>query len=415
MGEVYLGEDERLGRKVAIKVLPPHYTSDAERIRRFAVEARAASSLNHPHIITIFDIGEDEGRHFIASEFVEGSTLRQLLSAGRIGVSDALDIGIQAASAISAAHEAGIVHRDIKPENIIRRPDGYIKVLDFGLAKLTEAPSVDSTSSSTQSLLETEPGRVLGTLAYMSPEQARGLRLDGRSDIFSLGVVLYELLSGARPFDGVTPTDVLVALIERQPERLSSRVDGIPPEVEEIVFRALEKDSGARYQTASTMLQDLRRAKARIDSAETEAITETRPLDSTDSNENLPTMPMTGVARNPSSPVETDPYATSVSSPVRIAASNADRSGRRSRKWQLAAATALITALAAIAVSFINRSSARIDSLAVMPFSDQKAGYEYLSDGITESLISQLSQLPDSECHLTKLSFCIQGQAGRCS
>ena len=410
MGEVYLGEDARLGRRVAIKVLPPHFTGDAERIRRFAVEARAASSLNHPHIITIFDIGEDEGRHFIASEFVEGSTLRQLLSAGRLKVSDALDIGIQAASAISAAHEAGIVHRDIKPENIIRRPDGYIKVLDFGLAKLTEAPLMDSASGSTQSLLETEPGRVLGTIAYMSPEQARGLRLDGRSDIFSLGVVLYELLSGARPFDGVTPTDVLVALIERQPERLSSRVDDIPPEVEEIVFKALEKDSGARYQTASAMLQDLRRAKARIDSAETEAITETRPLDSTDSIENVATMPMSGLIGNVSSPVGTDPYATSVASSARIAASNAHRSGRRSRKWQLAGAVALIGVLTAVAVSFFNRSSARIDSLAVMPFSDQQPGYEYLSDGITESLISQLSQLPDLSVISRNSVFAFKGK-----
>ncbi len=302
MGEVYLGEDIRLSRKVAIKVLPPDFTGDRERIRRFALEARAASSLNHPYILTIFDIGEENGRHFIASEFVEGLTLRQLLSAGPMSVPDALDIAIQAASALSAAHDAGIVHRDIKPENIIRRPDGYIKVLDFGLAKLTEATETDSMSGPTKSLLETEPGRVLGTIAYMSPEQARGLKLDGRSDIFSLGVVLYELLSGARPFDGATSTDVLVALIEKQPERLSSKTSDIPKEVEDIVSKSLEKDAAARYQTASSMLRDLRRAKARIDSSETEALSETIPLGSNPSFEDLPTVDATAESW-PESPI----------------------------------------------------------------------------------------------------------------
>src|SRR5262249_3322319 len=201
MGEVYLAEDTRLRRKVALKLMPWRFTQDADRARRFEREARAASSLNHPSILTIHEIGAIDNRHFIVSEYVEGETLRQRMEDGKIACGVALDVAIQVASALSAAHAAGITHRDIKPENGMVRPDGLVKVLDFGLAKLSEiqSPPTDSLNR-----LSTEPGMVMGTVSYMSPEQARGLKVDHRTDIFSLGVMLYEMLAGHRPFEGAT-------------------------------------------------------------------------------------------------------------------------------------------------------------------------------------------------------------------
>src|SRR5262245_61326725 len=200
MGEVYLAEDTRLGRKVALKLLPQKFTQDRERVLRFQQEARAASALNHPNIITIYEVGEFEGGHFIATEFIDGQTLRTLMNV-RVKLRAALDVATQVASALAAAHEAGIVHRDIKPENIMARRDGYIKVLDFGLAKLTERFSPDrgavaDSAASTKGLFHSDPWKLMGTARYMSPEQIRGLVADGRSDIFSLGVVLYEMVTG---------------------------------------------------------------------------------------------------------------------------------------------------------------------------------------------------------------------------
>src|SRR5262245_25405381 len=212
MGEVYLAEDTRLGRKVALKLLPQKFTQDRERVLRFQQEARAASAFNHPNILTIYEIGEFEGRHFIATEFIDGQTLRMLMSA-RIKLQAALDVATQVAGALAAAHEAGIVHRDVKPENIMARRDGYVKVLDFGLAKLTERFSPDRTAvaegdASTKGLVDTDPGKLMGTARYMSPEQIRGLETDGRSDVFSLGVVVHEMVTGGAPFDGATPDEV---------------------------------------------------------------------------------------------------------------------------------------------------------------------------------------------------------------
>ena len=394
MGEVYLADDPRLGRKVAIKVLPPQYTADPERIRRFSQEARAASSLNHPHIITIFDIGEDDGRHFIASEFVEGSTLRQLITKARLPITEALDVAMQAASALSAAHEAGIIHRDIKPENIIRRPDSYIKLLDFGLAKLTE--TVDS---NTESLLQTEPGKVMGTVAYMSPEQARGLKLDGRSDIFSLGVVFYELLTGSRPFGGTTTSDAIVSLLERQPAKLSTLINDVHDEVESIIARALEKDVTRRYQTAAEMLRDLKRAKARFDSAETQPYVKSTPLDNT-----VTVTSSTATLPTPAS----DVYATS------LGPSSQTRPASKSRRnWIIIISLATsIIAVAALAWWLSSRSDGRIDTLAVIPFTNESSGRsnEYVSDGITESLINQLSQLPEISVISRNAVFALKGK-----
>ena len=226
MGEVYLARDERLGRKVALKLLPEHLTEDETQLSRFKTEARTASALNHPNILTVHEIGAEGNRHFIATEFIEGITLRALLARGRMNLHDALEIAVQVASALAAAHETGVVHRDIKPENIMLRPDGYAKVLDFGIAKLTEQqPGSDSHEIGTTTL-QTQPGLVLGTARYMSPEQARGQKVDARSDIWSLGVVLYEMVGGIPPFAGETPSDCIASILNDGAATFIRRVAG---------------------------------------------------------------------------------------------------------------------------------------------------------------------------------------------
>ena len=258
MGEIYLAEDVRLGRKVALKFLPESYSNDAERLSRFEREARAASALNHPNILTVYEVGQFEGRQFIATEYVEGETLRQRQLIERLKLNEVLELALQVTAALAAAHQAGIVHRDIKPENIMLRRDGYAKVVDFGLAKLTEtATGTSDTSASTMSQTDTGTGVVMGTTAYMSPEQARGQRLDARTDIWSLGVVLYELLSGRMPFKGGTPSDLIVSILEREPSPLMT-TPVIPSELDWIVRKALRKDREERYQTARELLGDLR-------------------------------------------------------------------------------------------------------------------------------------------------------------
>jgi eukaryotic-like serine/threonine-protein kinase len=216
MGEVYLAQDTRLGRKVALKLLPDFFVNNRDRLTRFQQEARAASSLNHPNIITIFEIGQMDSRHFIATEFIEGQTLRQVMANRSLKATDALDVAVQTAGALAAAHAARIVHRDIKPENIMMRPDGYVKVLDFGLAKLNEGEVLTtSTDSPTMVKVSTNPGVVMGTASYMSPEQSRGQKVDARTDVWSLGVVLYEMVAGRVPFEGETTIDVIAAIVER--------------------------------------------------------------------------------------------------------------------------------------------------------------------------------------------------------
>ncbi|MEK6288658.1 MAG: protein kinase [Acidobacteriota bacterium] len=266
MGEVYLAEDTRLGRKVALKVLPAQFTKDESRLRRFEKEARATSALNHPNILTVFEVGQTEDLHFIATEFIEGKTLRQYAALTRIELSKALDISIQVASALSVAHQAGIAHRDIKPENLMLREDGYVKVLDFGLAKLIgeKGPTTD-TEAATIAKADTAPGTVMGTANYMSPEQVRGLEIDPRTDIFSLGVVLYELIARRRPFDGPTPTDVIVAIVAKEPAPLGQFAPNVPNELERIVTKALAKDREERYQSAKDLLIDLKRLKQRLE------------------------------------------------------------------------------------------------------------------------------------------------------
>ena len=262
MGEVYLAEDTSLGRKVALKLLPKEFTEEPDRVRRFELEARAASSLNHPNIVTIFEVGQVDGRHFIATEYIDGQTLRERLSGGQLEVREALDVGAQIASALEAAHEAGIVHRDIKPENVIVRRDGLVKVLDFGLAKLAERQSGSAGSEAPTLVgMETTPGLVLGTVNYMSPEQVRGLRVDARSDNFSLGVVMYEMVAGRLPYEGATASDVIAAILLNEPLPLARFAQNVPAELERIVAKALCKDREERYQTASELSVDLKSLK----------------------------------------------------------------------------------------------------------------------------------------------------------
>ena len=263
MGEVYLAEDSRLGRNVALKFLPHHYTEDPERVRRFEQEARAASALNHPNIITIYEIGQWNNVSFIATEFIEGQTLRERMQHQRFPIDEAIEIGIQVANALGAAHAAGIIHRDIKPANVMVRSDGYVKVLDFGLAKLTLP---DSAAGSPHAEAKTDPGRVMGTINYMSPEQALGQLVDHRTDMFSLGVVLYEMATGKLPFGGNSDAAVYDALLNKVPEPITSSNAEVPVELETIVNRALAKDREARYQAASELRADLKRLERDTDS-----------------------------------------------------------------------------------------------------------------------------------------------------
>src|SRR6058998_3361669 len=223
MGDVYLATDITAGRKAALKLLPTRFTADAERLKRFQQEARAVVGLNHPNILTVYEIGGDHSTHYIASELIEGETLRQRLMRGRIEVGEAVDVAIQVASALAAAHETGIIHRDIKPENIMLRPDGYVKVLDFGIAKLAEQEA-PATMPEDEALLlvETNLGSILGTVRYMSPEQASGAPVDKETDIWSLGVTLYEMVTGHQPFVGEAPREVMTSIREKQPPPLTS-------------------------------------------------------------------------------------------------------------------------------------------------------------------------------------------------
>lgn len=258
MGEVYLAHDRRLGRKVALKVLPASFTKNQERLRRFEQEARAASALNHPNIITIYEIIKTESTHVIATEYVDGETLRDRLVRSRFELSEALQIAAQVADALSAAHKAGIVHRDIKPENVMIRHDGYVKVLDFGLAKLSEGvPSVSADEAPTRQV-RTGSGVIIGTAGYMSPEQARGKPVDSRSDIFSLGAVIYEMVTQQKPFNGETPSDVLASILKTEPPPISQVIADAPPELTRIVTKALQKNREERYQIAKDLLLDLK-------------------------------------------------------------------------------------------------------------------------------------------------------------
>ena len=273
MGEVYLANDTKLGRTVALKILSADVTKNSEHLRRFVQEARATSSLNHPNILTVHDIGQAGSTHYIAAEFVDGVTLRKRLLERRMRLADALDILTQVCKALAAAHEAGIVHRDIKPENIMLRADGYVKVLDFGLAKLMEPDEVQVTSpeASTQLNIHTDPHAIVGTVDYMSPEQLRGQKVDARSDIWSVGVMLYEMVSGCRPFSGQSKSDTIALILGANPAPLAEYFEDAPTELQLIVSKLLREERDGRYQTAKELLSDLTHLKQTVESEEQSA------------------------------------------------------------------------------------------------------------------------------------------------
>jgi serine/threonine protein kinase/tetratricopeptide (TPR) repeat protein len=391
MGEVYLAEDTRLGRKVALKILNADLTKNEDRVRRFEQEARAASALSHPNILTIFDIGTEDSTHFIATEYIDGPTLRSLLTRARMKLGEVLDISLQIAGALAAAHSAGIIHRDIKPENIIVRPDGLVKVLDFGLAKLieTEAPSTNS-GARTIAKANTDPGTVMGTAAYMSPEQARGQSVDARTDIFSLGIVIYEMIAGRAPFEGETASHVIVSILEKEPAPLTHNSPDASGELERIVTKALAKDKDERYQTVKDLLIDLKRLKQRR-----ELDAEIERSVSPDTISRAPVATSSGPAVIATAP----PPVTSSGDVAARTTSSAEYlvSGiKQHKKGAFAGITLIVIAIAALVYFFYPAAtSGAINSIAVLPFANAAGdpNLEYLSDGVSESLINSLSQL----------------------
>ena len=396
MGEVYLAQDMRLGRKVALKLLSTYLSSDGERLHRFEQEARAASALSHANVCVVHEVGEAKGgRHYIVMEYVEGVTLRELMSDARMKMSEVLDTAVQIASALTAAHKAGIVHRDIKPENVIVRPDGDLKVLDFGLAKLTESPAFTTDSeAATRVQVKTNPGMVMGTVHYMSPEQARGQDVDARTDIWSLGVMLYEMVTGRVPFEGETPSHVIVSLIENESPPVA-RYSEVPAELERIVTKALRKKKEERYQTASDLALDLKSLKQELEVD----VRLKRSLGS-DADRETRTSSDGQMARDPLNALTARTAAVGIARPTSSAEYLVGEIKRHRRG--LALATAIVIAVTVVAYFYVARSGyfaaggEAIDSVAVMPFvnvnNDPNA--EYLSDGISDSIINSLSQLP---------------------
>src|SRR5215470_14667538 len=264
MGEVYLAQDTMLDRKVALKILPPALAEDKDRMNRFVREAKLASALNHPNIITIHEIGEIDGVHFIATEFIEGETLTTQLQRDSLSLKSTLEISLQVASALDAAHRAGIVHRDIEPDNIMVREDGIVKVLDFGLVKLTATVSEVDKEAETKIQIQTSFGIIMGTVAYKSPEQARGQDTDERTDIWSFGCVLYQMLTHQQPFQGQTMVDVWANIIQGEPESILTYRSDTPAELERIVARTVRKDREERYQSAKELFNDLQQLQTRL-------------------------------------------------------------------------------------------------------------------------------------------------------
>ena len=416
MGEVFLAEDTKLNRPVALKCLPPEFAANIDRMNRFIREAKSASALNHPNIITIHEINEADDTHFIATEYIDGKTLSEHTKDAPPGVAAALEIAVQIASALDEAHAAGIIHRDIKPDNIMIRANGLVKILDFGIAKLTEkgrkgerekgnGGEAELTSGispllpfSPSSFLSTNPGFIIGTANYMSPEQARGQRVDARTDIFSFGIVLYEMLSGKSPFAGDSAIDRIGAILHKEPPPIRDLVPELPPDVECILKKSLAKNTGERYQNAGDLLIDLQRVKQRLDheAAEPqitgESVVETANFSTNDSvkrrtAENSPAENEAAAPRNFALPV------------------------RRKAFYLVILLIALLTTAGYFGYRY-RAAKSRIESIAVMPFVNESGNseVEYISDGMTENLIRRLSTVPQLSIKARSTVFTYKGK-----
>src|SRR5262245_957358 len=372
MGEVYLATDIVAGRKAALKLLPLRFTGDTERLERFEREARAVVGLNHPNVVTVYEIGEENSIHYIASELIDGETLRQRLTRGPMQLNEALDVAIQVASALAAAHQAGIVHRDIKPENIMLRPDGYAKVLDFGIAKLAEQELPTSMPKDEALLLvETNLGSVLGTVRYMSPEQARGGHVDKTTDIWSLGAVLYEMVSGHAPFSGDTPKEVMTSILEKEPPLLTRSIAHAPVELQQIISKTLRKERSQRYPSAYELLQALKDLRRKL---EAELERAAAPL-----------------------------WLRWARSPVALM-------------------LAFLVAASGLALPFywhrnLTTSSPPEKSIAVLPFLDlsEAKGQEYFCDGMSEEIIDALAKVEGLRVVGRTSSFSFKGKNANAS
>src|SRR4029077_9084034 len=371
MGEVYLATDITAGRKAALKLLPLRFTGDAERQKRFQREARAVVGLNHPNIVTVYEIGEDHSTHYIASELIEGETLRQRLMRGQIQVGEAVDVAIQVANALVAAHETGIVHRDIKPENIMLRPDGYAKVLDFGIAKLAEQQvPLTTPRDEALSLVETNLGSILGTVRYMSPEQACGGQVDKTTDIWSLSVVLYEMVTGHALFTGDTPKEVMSSILEKEPAPLTHYVAHLPAELQQIISKTLRKDRKERYHSAHELLEALKELRHKLE-------------------------------------VEAD-----------LARATLVPFWQRWAPSPTALVLVLLVAAVAVAVPFywhrnLTTSSPPEKSIAVLPFLDlsQTKDQEYFCDGMSEEILEALAKVDGLRVVARTSSFSFKGKS----
>ena len=371
MGEVYLAQDTKLDRKVALKILPPEFAEDADRMSRFVREAKSASALNHPNIITIHEIGESDGTHFIATEFIDGKTLNDYKKANPLNYKSALEIVIQVASALDEAHSAGIVHRDIKPDNVMIRSNGLAKILDFGIAKLS-TPKTINEEDATAIKGGTSPGMIIGTANYMSPEQAKGKVVDARTDIFSFGVVLYEMIAGQLPFEGENALEMIGAILHKEAKPLNSDV---PTEISKIINKCLRKDRNERYQTIKDVGNDLKDVKQDLefqDKLERSIVpnqdeNKTQILKATTLDEIHQTTTNQTVASNP-----------------------------KTKYFAAGLLTLLLAAGGFFGYKYLSPTK-QIESIAVMPFVNESgnADVEYLSDGMTETLIKSLSNLPN--------------------
>ena len=409
MGEVYLARDTKLERNVAVKLLADALSKNSDRLQRFIQEARAASALNHPNILTIYEVGETDGKHYIATEYIEGQTLRHLIQHQGLNTREALDAIVQVASALAAAHQAGIIHRDIKPENVMLRPDGIAKVLDFGLAKLAEIQTLSSdTSAPTVAKKDTNPGTIMGTVQYMSPEQARGKVVDARTDVFSLGVVLYEMVAGRVPFGGESSTDVLAAILEREPAPLARFAPEAPAELQRIVNKSLRKKVDERYQTMKDLLLDLKELRDEL-ALEEKLERSIRPVSG--SAEDRRTL-VADAEITREAGIRTSGAAT-----VQSTSSAEYLVGQIQRHKRGAVTGLVILVIGAIGLGywlFWNRAatSKQIESVAVLPFVNESRNpdAEYLSDGMTETLISSLSQLPNLNVKSRSSTFRYKGK-----